>query len=464
MNVLIAAGKLFFSCVYFFMKLGKPGRKVVFLSRQGDVPSVDYQMLAAALEAEGVKTEMYLQRQEKDAARFLGSAGGNLRMILRQMKALATARVAVTDGYSIPVSILRHRKALTVIQIWHAVGAIKKFGLQTLPCMSDQERRRTAALKMHRGYDLFAAPSKRTAQFFAEAFGMTPDKALITGTPYLDVLCSGAFGRKEEILRAYPVLDGGAADRFGRKRNVLYLPTYRPEHSARFGESTTESTNRQGTREAVRALAEALDSNRYNLIVRPHPLEGAAESGGGASAGLGAGEQSAGSDSGASAGLGAGEQSAGPDDGASAGSGAGEQSAGPDDGASACPTATGPNTGVGLGAGVFELPEFSAEELLSVADCVVTDYSSLALAAGLAGIPVYFFVYDIEAYRDSPGLNMDLEELYGRYTARDAQALADMIDGAYDADYARAFTDEYIEVFDGACTARLAAKIIESLQ
>jgi CDP-ribitol ribitolphosphotransferase len=420
MNVLIAIGKLFFRCVYFFMKFGKPERKVVFLSRQGDVPSADYRMLAGALESEGVKTEMYLQRQEKDEARFMGSAGGNLRMILRQMKALATARVAVTDGYAIPVSILKHHKALTVIQLWHAAGAVKKFGLQALPHMSGPERRRAAALKMHQGYDVFVAPSEKTAQFFAEAFGMTPEKALITGTPYLDALYAGDFECREKILRAYPCLDGGAAGRSDRKANVLYLPTYRTEQ-AYAGERAGGQGSAQGTRGAARALAEALDPDRYNLIVRLHPVEGAGGS------------------------------------------------AGSDDGGSACPGAAGlagPGNDVSVcsGARVFELPEFSAEELFSVADCVVTDYSSLALVAGLAEIPVYFFLYDAEAYRDSPGLNIDPEDVYEKYTARDAAALADRIDAPYDMEYERSFTDAYIEVFDGGCTARLTAKIIEYLQ
>ena len=45
---------------------------------------------------------------------------------------LATSKVCVLDGYCIPASILKHKKKLKIIQIWHASGAIKKFGYQIL--------------------------------------------------------------------------------------------------------------------------------------------------------------------------------------------------------------------------------------------------------------------------------------------------------------------------------------------
>ena len=45
---------------------------------------------------------------------------------------LSTAHVCIIDGYCIPVSVLHHRKELRVVQVWHALGAIKKFGRQAL--------------------------------------------------------------------------------------------------------------------------------------------------------------------------------------------------------------------------------------------------------------------------------------------------------------------------------------------
>ncbi|MDR0519617.1 MAG: CDP-glycerol glycerophosphotransferase family protein [Clostridiales Family XIII bacterium] len=369
MLIIIAVAKFFLGIIYAFMKLRHVERKVVFLSRQGNEPSVDYARLAAALESEGVSTEMHLQRQEKDSARFMKNAGGNLRTILRQMRALATARVAVTDGYSIPVSVLNHRRELTVVQIWHAAGAVKKFGLQTMSAMDEREMKRALALKMHEGYDWFAAPSEATARFFAEAFGMGMGSALITGTPYLDALLDGAFGRQGDILRAYPEL--AENERSGHPRKVvLYVPTFRAG-----GEAD----------EAARSLRGALDPARYILIEKNHPI-------------------------------------------------ADESPAG-----------------------------FLAEELIFAADAVVTDYSSLAFAAAHIGKPLFFYLYDIEEYSASPGLNVDPEREYGKYSARDAAELAGMLAEPYDAEYERRFARRYITAERGRCTESLIEKILSML-
>jgi CDP-ribitol ribitolphosphotransferase len=96
-----------------------------------------------------------------------------------------------------------------------------------------------------------------------------------------------------------------------------------------------------------------------------------------------------------------------------------------------------------------------------VADIVVTDYSSLAIAAALTGKPLYYYIYDIEEYRRSPGLNIDPEYEYGRYAARSADELASLItEGHYDIDYERAFAAKYIETYDGECTRRLTDVIL----
>jgi CDP-ribitol ribitolphosphotransferase len=319
---------------------------------------------------------MHLQRQEKETRRFLANFLRGLPMMFRQMRALATARVAVMDGYVIPVSILNHRKELTCIQIWHAAAAIKQFGRQTLPVMSARERNRDLALKMHEGYTLFTAPSAATRAFFAEGFGMPESKGLITGTPYFDMLHDGEYDKAAAIRAVCPDMEGKAV--------VLYAPTYRAGASER-------------TARAAAELAEALRGGDIDLRVRLHPVDGDV-----------AGMR--------------------PD----------------------------------------PLEDFTTEELLSAADALITDYSALAVAAAAIGVPLYFYVYDIEAYRRSPGLNVDPESEYPRYTSRNALDLARMVRAAADDDpYDRAglaaFANRYVECFDGGCTRRLADLIMEAV-
>ena len=49
--------------------------------------------------------------------------------LLSELYHVATSRVLVLDGYSIAASAAWHGDGLTVVQLWHALGAMKKFGL-----------------------------------------------------------------------------------------------------------------------------------------------------------------------------------------------------------------------------------------------------------------------------------------------------------------------------------------------
>ena len=56
---------------------------------------------------------------------------------------------------------------------------------------------------------------------------------------------------------------------------------------------------------------------------------------------------------------------------------------------------------------VHFIKSLSTFDIMFVADCVITDYSSVAFEAGLLGRKVVFYVPDIDEYRQSPGLNID---------------------------------------------------------
>ena len=58
---------------------------------------------------------------------------------------LATSKVCLIDTYIIPVSILNHKKELTIIQLCHGIGNIKKFGYQTLKNESGKNEKSTIA-------------------------------------------------------------------------------------------------------------------------------------------------------------------------------------------------------------------------------------------------------------------------------------------------------------------------------
>ena len=48
--------------------------------------------------------------------------------------------------------------------------------------------------------------------------------------------------------------------------------------------------------------------------------------------------------------------------------------------------------------------------------------------AALSDIKVLFYIKDIEQYKESPGLNIDITEEFGEYSSKDIQELLNIID------------------------------------
>jgi CDP-ribitol ribitolphosphotransferase len=100
----------------------------------------------------------------------------------------------------------------------------------------------------------------------------------------------------------------------------------------------------------------------------------------------------------------------------------------------------------------------SAMDWFAVADFVITDYSSLAVEAAAAGLPLYFYVYDIDEYADERGLNYDLwNEAISPYVFTDAGELAEALDaGGYDYERLKDFRYKHLECPSSGNTEALA--------
>jgi len=257
MGVLISVATGAARAIYAVFKGVLPQRhKVVFLSRQSDEPSRDFVALEQALRTADPTLEIVMR------CRMVGHSWGS-RVVaafatVGQMYHLATARACVVDGYVIPVSILDHRAGTFVVQIWHALGAIKKFGYQTIGAPGGHSREIASAMRMHRNYDVVVCAGPGTVPFFAEAFGVDPAIVAPVGTPRVDALREGARARlageeterSAELKRDVPVLAQSG------RTVVLYAPTFRSHGGDRY-----------------RDVAACFSDPRYTLIIKPHPLD-----------------------------------------------------------------------------------------------------------------------------------------------------------------------------------------------
>ena len=243
--LLIEILKFFLRIIYAPIKLFKTKDRIVYLSRQSNDKSLDMRLLEKEIDKQCPNTEQVFRL--KMIPESLGGKISYCFSVIGDMYYLATSKVAILDTYSITVSCLKHKKNLKVIQMWHALGALKKFGLQSVGTKEGRDEKISRAMCMHKNYDYVLSPSKKTAKFYMEAFGCDNSKIKICSLPKVD-----------DILT-----DNNAASRFftenpglSHDKIVLYLPTFR-ERDAYIAEQLK---------------AEFRDVDGYRLIISAHPL------------------------------------------------------------------------------------------------------------------------------------------------------------------------------------------------
>ena len=182
--LLIEILKILLKIIYAPIKLFKTKNRIVYLSRQSNDKSLDMKLLEEAINNECPNTEQVFRL--KMIPESLPGKIAYCFSIIGDMYYLATSKVAIIDTYSITVSCLNHKKSLKVIQMWHALGALKKFGLQSVGTKEGRDEKISRAMCMHKNYDYVLAPSKKTAKFYMEAFGCDNSKIKICSLPRVD--------------------------------------------------------------------------------------------------------------------------------------------------------------------------------------------------------------------------------------------------------------------------------------
>ncbi len=246
----ICVGKAFLNIIYFFIKLVPSKNKVTMLSRQSDRSNIDFDYIREEILKRDNHIEVQIlcriiRNDPKERLKYCF-------YIFKCMYHIATSKVCVLDGYSIPISILKHKKNLEIIQIWHASGAIKKFGYQSLNKKEGRGIGVAKVMQMHKNYSHVIAPSVETAKFYEEAFNVAREKIILNGLPRLDYI----LDKEQEIVltkkfyKDYP--------KYKNKKIILYVPTFRKE--------SNNSTY-------LKKLINNIDFSKYALIIKPHPLD-----------------------------------------------------------------------------------------------------------------------------------------------------------------------------------------------
>lgn len=254
MTTIIKIGIFFLNIVYAIIKLLPSENKIVFISRQANAPSKEFLMIGEEIKRKSpnVKTVMLCRTLDGGINSTVFDKMKYIVHMFEQMIHIATAKIVILDSYCIAVSILKHKKSLKVIQIWHSMGTMKKFGYTTLNTVEGTKRSVAVAMKMHRNYDYIFASSDAYKEHLAKGFNCSIEKIITMPLPRLDLLNSEEYSKliRRKIYKAYPELES--------KPIILYCPTFRKDE-------------REFER-AVQKLISSVDSEKYNLVIKLHPL------------------------------------------------------------------------------------------------------------------------------------------------------------------------------------------------
>ena len=207
-KIIIILGKAFLNLIYFFIKLIPLKKQIVYISMQSDDISLDFKLLKEDIEKrdKNIRQVFLCKKMKSGLNKKSDYVIYVLKMIGYVFKAmfyLATSKVCITESYCVPISILKHKKELKIIQIWHASGAVKKFGYQILDKQEGKSKEVAQLMCMHKNYNYIIAPSNATKEIFCQAFIMSKDNVVKLGLPRLEYITNVDTKRQQKQCKQH---------------------------------------------------------------------------------------------------------------------------------------------------------------------------------------------------------------------------------------------------------------------
>lgn len=233
-------------CIYSLLKIFKTQNKITFMSRQTNTRNIDFEMIIDEMQKRdsSLKIVVLNKRLEEDWKSKIRYGF----YMFKQMYHMATSKVIIIDSYAILVSILKHKKDTKVIQIWHALGSLKKFGYSILGKKEGRNKKTAQVMEMHKNNDFILTSSEISKKYFMEAFNAKEEQMKVLGLPRIDFLQSKIEEKnmREKFFSIYEEADN-------KKENILYVPTHRKNKNV-----------------DVKKVIKSVDYTKYNLIVKMH--------------------------------------------------------------------------------------------------------------------------------------------------------------------------------------------------
>ncbi|MCT1905337.1 CDP-glycerol glycerophosphotransferase family protein [Oceanobacillus sojae] len=140
---------------------------------------------------------------------------------LKSIYHLATAKTILLDTYQGFLASTNFRSGTTCIQLWHAAGALKRFGLEDPTNEVRSNRAMNRFKKVYSHFDYSVVGSEKMADSFKQSFGLSDQQIIRTGVPRSDLLFDQK--RREQVYNNIRKQFPSIRDR----KIILYTPTFR---------------------------------------------------------------------------------------------------------------------------------------------------------------------------------------------------------------------------------------------
>ena len=173
----------------------------------------------------------------------LGVESRSLKSIIGLVKAISDvtrSQIVFCDNYFAFLGSIKKKNTTKIYQIWHATGAIKKFGLEDKQFSQRSKADQKRFVQVYDSFDYFIVASQNMSEVFINSYGAKREQMLYLGFPRTDEL----FNSTTEKVK-------------NNKKIILYSPTYRE------GQTMLPPLDVEKMREKLSA--------EYHLVIKLHP-------------------------------------------------------------------------------------------------------------------------------------------------------------------------------------------------
>ncbi|MGR3776119.1 CDP-glycerol glycerophosphotransferase family protein [Bacillus paramycoides] len=152
----------------------------------------------------------------------------NIFHTIKSVYHLSTSQYVIVDNYFGSLAKIKFKKGVECIQIWHAAGAFKKFGLLAPSFKKRSLRAQNRFMDVYKNFHKIVVGSEALADIYKKAFALSDNNILKTGIPRTDLFFDEQ--RQQKVKDNIFIVNPKLKD----KKVILYAPTFRDKELVDF--------------------------------------------------------------------------------------------------------------------------------------------------------------------------------------------------------------------------------------